>query len=467
MNQKKELIKNTLLIAIGKCSTQVIGFLLLPLYTSILSTTEYGSYDLLNTLSIFIIPFVTLLMEEAMFRFLIDSKNNKEKGVIVTQTVILTLFNMLIGSILIFIVGSIFKYDYTMYLILFVFASILSTLAGSLCRGQGLFKLYSLFAFLSSLFTLILNVLFIAVFRMGVIGLFLAYFIGNATVSIWLLLKLKVLKLVSFKKINSKQMKEMLKYSLPLVPNSISWITINLSDRIIISSVLGIAANGIYAIANKFSTIVNTFYSFFYMAWKEAASKAIKKDDKDLFYNSIYINLKHLLLGVSIGMIAFLPYVFPILINKNYSAAYNYVPILLIAIYFSNISSFCGGIFAAYKDTNTMGISTIIAAIVNVTINLSLVHFIGLYAAAISTLASTFIVCIYRMTKMKKFLKLNKDKYTIFNIIVFGTVIGTYYSNNQLLFVLGAILGTLYAIFLNRSIISTILKKITRKKTTD
>ena len=71
MNQKKELIKNTIIILIGKFSTQLVSFLLLPLYTSLLTTAEYGQYDFLNTISIFLIPCVTLLMEEGMFRFLI------------------------------------------------------------------------------------------------------------------------------------------------------------------------------------------------------------------------------------------------------------------------------------------------------------------------------------------------------------------------------------------------------------
>ena len=169
MNRKIELLKNTFLVAIGRCSTQVLGFLLLPLYTSILSTTEYGNYDLLNTISIFIIPFITLLMEEAMFRFLIDAKDDKEKGIVITQSVVLTLTNLLLVSLIILIVGSIIKYDYTIYLILFIAASILSTLAGSCARGQGKFKIYSLFAFLSSFSTLLLNVLFIAVFSKSIL----------------------------------------------------------------------------------------------------------------------------------------------------------------------------------------------------------------------------------------------------------------------------------------------------------
>ena len=50
MSREKQLAKNTLIITVGKVCTQLISFFLLPLYTGILSTEEYGIVDLLNTL---------------------------------------------------------------------------------------------------------------------------------------------------------------------------------------------------------------------------------------------------------------------------------------------------------------------------------------------------------------------------------------------------------------------------------
>ena len=80
MGRKKELIFNTIIIGIGKFSTQIVSVFLLPIYTSLLSTAEYGTYDLLYTISMFLIPMITLLMEESMFRFLIDSKSKEENS---------------------------------------------------------------------------------------------------------------------------------------------------------------------------------------------------------------------------------------------------------------------------------------------------------------------------------------------------------------------------------------------------
>src|SRR5699024_2332877 len=152
----------------------------------------------------------------------------------------------------IFIVGYFLDYPYTIYLIFYILASILSALAGSSARGMSKFKLYSLFSFLSSLATIVLNILFIVVLKMGLPSLFLSYIIGNSLVSIWLLLKIKILKYVKFKYINKKRVTEMIKYSFPLVPNSISWNAIALTDRLLIVIFLGDSQNGIYSVEIHF-----------------------------------------------------------------------------------------------------------------------------------------------------------------------------------------------------------------------
>lgn len=79
MDEKKRLIKNTGIIALGNISTKMIGFLLLPLYTSVLSTEEYGTIDYITTISMFLVPFISMLMDEAVFRFLIDCRNDEER----------------------------------------------------------------------------------------------------------------------------------------------------------------------------------------------------------------------------------------------------------------------------------------------------------------------------------------------------------------------------------------------------
>lgn len=184
-----------------------------------------------------------------------------------------------------------------------------------------------------------------------------------------------------------------------------------MSDRLILTQMINSAANGIYAMANKFPNIINVLYGYFYTAWKESAARIIKDDNKKAYYNSIYHDTKRFLYAVTICLIAIMPFAFPIFINKTYNEAYIYIPIVMIATYYSNLSSFYGGIFSAYRDTKIMGSTTIVAAIINLLIDFALVKYLKIYAACISTLVATLIVYIYRKKKLKRYIKLRELKW--------------------------------------------------------
>ncbi len=163
--------------------------------------------------------------------------------------------------------------------------------------------------------------------------------------------------------------------------------------------------------ASKFPNIISVVYGYFYTAWKESAARISKEKDKNEYYNSIYHDIKRLLYAVTICLIAVMPFAFPILINKDYEEAYIYIPIIMISTYYSNLSSYFGGIFSAYKDTKIMGTTTLVAATINLVIDLLLVKLIGIYAACISTLIADLIVYIYRKEKLNQYVKLKELKW--------------------------------------------------------
>ena len=459
MNQKKELIKNTLIISLGKFSTRIVSFILLPLYTALLSKSEYGTYDLLNTVSIFLIPLITLQLEEAMFRFLIDAKEDQDKRKIFTQTVFYASISFVIWSLIIILVSNLINYDYGYWLVLYLFGSILFNIATSFSRGEGKFKLYSFLSFVNSALNILLNVLFIAVFDWGLEGLFLAYIISCVLTGLGGIIKLKAHKHLNVKSLDKKTAGEMIKYALPLVPNNISWHAISLTDRLIITNLLDISMNGIYSVANRFPTIITTCYGFFNVSWRESASKMVNKEERDEFYNSVYLNLKHFLISVSILIIAILPFAFRILVNKSYNEAYVYIPLMILSTYYANMSNFSSGIFAAYKDNKILAPTTIVAAIINFAIGFALIKPLGLFAPILGTLVAYFIINIYRNYKLKKYLVLSKDKYNLLNVFMFILITLLYYSNNYLLYTLGLIISVIYFCYLNKSLIKEFLNK--------
>ena len=463
MNQKKELVKNTIIISIGKFSTKIVSFLLLPLYTAILVPAEKGQVDLLNRISLFLIPIITLQMDEALFRFLIDTKNDNEKKNIFSQLVIFSLISSFIWSILIFVAGNILHYEYTNWLIFYCLASFIYTVVNGFLRGEGNFKMYSLLAFVNSLINILLNILFLAVLKVGLTGMFMSYIAASVSTGIFGLIYLKAYKLVSLN-LDKGKMKEMIKYSLPLVPSSISWSIITLTDSLMITTHLGLGMNGIYSTSNTFPTIMNTFYGFFNTSWRESASRAVKTESKDEFYSSVYLTVRRFLIGISILIIAFLPFVFGILINEKYNESYIYIPLMVLSVYCSNLASFSSGIFSAYKDTKILAPTTFVAAMINLAFNFIFIDKLGLFAPILGTLTSYIVINIYRNYKLRKYIVLPHDKFFITNLIVLAFVSMTYYSNSIWFFLLGLVVALSYSYYINRPLVKKLVNRLLRRR---
>ena len=459
----KELAVNTIIIGIGKFSTQIISFLLLPLYTTVLSTEEYGTFDLIITISTFVLPLITLLMEESMFRFLIDCKTDDDKKKVISQAVVYCTISSIIFFLIAIVIGKAFNVKYMIVGSVYVFTCVISAMRNSLVRGLGKIKTYTFINFASSVIDIILKIIFIAILKMGIYGLLFSSIIGSNIASLIVFFSFKIYKYISIKNYNKDKMKEMINYSIPLVPNSLSWTIINLSDRLIISHEMGTSANGIYSMAYKFPTLMDTVYGFFYTSWKESSAKAVNDNDKYEFFNKIFRLLSKMMFSISIGIIACMPLVFNIFIKEAYKEAYMYIPILIIATYYNNMSGYFGGIFSAYKDTNIMGTTTIIAAVVNLVVNILLIKFIGIYAAAISTLISCMVVYYYRKIKVSKYIKLENPNMIVGGILLISSLCTYYTNDSEIINLMNLLIICIYAIISNKEILIMILKQLKLK----
>lgn len=466
MKYISELIKKTGIIAIGRIGTQVISFFLLPLYTSILSTNDYGEYDFVVTLVSFLIPLITLVLEESMFRFLIDiNQSDIERKSVISNTFFCIVLNGFIFTLFILFINIFINYKYMYIMMIYTWMNILITLSSSLTRGTGNIKLYSISNFFVSVLIIFFNILFLVMFHMGIVSMFLSSIISNFIISIIVFKITNVFEYINIDFFNKELIKEMLTYSIPLVPNNLSWTIINLSDRLVIKMFLGNEANGIYAIANKFPFLVSTFFNFFYIAWKEVSAKIVNEDDPStsfaLFYSIIYDGM---MIAVII-IILILPIIFKFLISSNYSESYSYIPILLLATFYFCIANYLGGIFTAYKETKVIGITTFIGAVINIIINLLLMKQFGVVIASISTFISNYIVFIIRYEKSKMFCALKlKNKRMLWVLLIINLLL--YYMWSIKVFFMVGIINVILISFIYKKeipiIFSTLKGRITK-----
>ena len=467
MNHENQLIKNTFIIALGKLGTQIVSFLLLPLYTEKLVPSEMGIYDFLVTLCNFLQPIITLLMEESMFRFLIDAETTKEKKKVITATIIYISFGTLLFVLIAGLICGFTHYEYGLLFIVFVISNILISLSNALARGMGKLKLYSISNFVLGASTIVLNVIFIISFRLGAKGLLLSNTIANTMTALVILARLRIISYISKKSISGKLLKKMVRFSVPLVPNNLSWVIISVSDRLMLTWMVSADANGLYSIANRFPNIVYTCYMFFSTAWKETSAKIAKEEDKvkrAKEFNKIYREVKSLVRAVTVGLIAVMPFAFEVLINKSYADAYIYIPLLTLSVYYMNLSNFYGGIFQAFKSTKIMGYTTAIGAAVNVLINLIFMRIWGIWAATISTIVSSLIVYAYRKYKVNKYIRLREKINYIYWILLAITII-TYYVGNQIISALVLAVVVAYCVYTNKNILRKIMLAVKNRIT--
>lgn len=467
MDKTKELTKKTFIISIGKMCTSFITFLLLPLYTSILSAEEYGIVDLVNTLIGLIVPIATLQIEQAVLRHLISHKNDLEgqKNIISTAFCELTfqIFLFLIISLIIFpYVGNNYKYLLVTNLIIYIYFSCSLQIA----RGLGETSKYTVGSFLSATFTIVFNVIFIGVFRIGATGMLLGNFFGYLFSFLYMIFSLKLFNYIKIRQFSKVILKKMLKYSVPLVPNSLSWWIFNASDRVIVSSYLGISENGIMSACLKFSTIVVTLYNIFDTSWIESVSAHIDDDDFNVFYNKIFNRIFNFFACLCLLLIAIMPFVFPIMINIKYSSGYGLIPISILSSLFNTIQGMTAVVYAAKHNTKSIAKTSVTAAIVNIIVHLSLIKFLGLYAAVLSTLASYFTLAFYRFVDInKKYIKIKFELDTLIKVFVLLVLVFIcYYINSLYLNIIMFTIVIMYTIFSNKMIIKQICNKFIKKE---
>lgn len=465
MSREKTLVKNTAIITVGKICTQMISFFLLPLYTAILSTEEYGTVDLLNTLVSLMLPIVTFQIEQAVFRRLIDKReNNDEIKKIISTTIFTILCQIIIYLILFFIISPFINNDYKFFLLTNVMAGIFSSIMLQISRGLGDNKNYAIGSFITAVSTVLLNVIFIVIFSMGAYGMLMASLCANILCSLYIFVVKKIYMYISIKKWDKQLLKMMWKYSLPLIPNAISWWIFNSSDRMLVTYFLGIGQNGILSASYKFSNLYITIYNIFNMTWTESASLHINdKDAGEFLSNTMNVVLK-LFTAICFGIIGFMPFVFPIMINEKFSESYYQIPILMFATLFNVMVGLLSVIYIAKKNTKAVAKTSIMAAIINLVVNLSFIKAIGLYAASISTLVSYLVMAIYRYFDVQKYVKIKIDrKFLIIAFIMMPILLVSYYINNIFLNIIMLIVVCLYALLINLKTLNIILNFIKKK----
>lgn len=409
MKGKRYLAKNIAFLTVGQFGTKLLTFFLVPLYTSVLTSAEYGTYDLYSATVGLFVPVLTLNISDATTVFLLDRNVSKEGIVSISLKYYfcsLLIFALLIAANVFLNFAPLFN-KYPFFLFLMFAVNGLSQLLLNYARGFDRVKDVSVSGVLCSAVMIALNIIFLIPLHLGLKGYYLATIAGTLFQIIYLCVSLKIFRFIKIRKQDRTLKKQMLSYSCPMTLNSVSWWVNSVSDRYIVTAMCGIVENGIYSVAYKIPSILSMFQLIFSQAWTLSAVQDFDKDDKSGFFSKMYGFYNVAMCIVCSVLIILARPIAHILYAKDFFAAWRYVPFLLVSVVFGSLSGYLGGIFAAVKDSKSFATSTVAGAVLNIVLNIILIHFIGTLGAAVATAAAYILVWAMRMYKAKKIMRLN------------------------------------------------------------
>lgn len=428
--RNKYLLKNTLIFAIGNLGTKMISFFLVPLYTNILSTSEYGITDLIFTVATVIVPILSLNIGEAVMRFMLDrdARQDTIKNIGLIIIIFFSIMNLFIIPVT-KILGILEQYG--TYLFFYVLSMGYSQFFLCYLRGKEKLLEYSFGNIIQSICIAGFNILFLLVLHKGVEGYLAAYILANIITALYAIIVGKIFPVNRKEKIDFELGRKMVAYSLALIPNSLMWWVMNSADRLMITTMVGIAANGIYAVSYKIPTLLSTITSIFNQAWSYSAIKEADSEDKDEYNNSVYNRLVSIVLCVGSGLMMVMKPFLKLYVAPDYYIAWKYTPYLIIGFIFMTIGSFVATTYVVRKDSAGFLLSGMSGAIINLILNLILIPDFGISGAAIATCVSYFIVYLYRVIDTRKYVRLKvvDEKHIIGWCLVTGSAVTIYFDS--------------------------------------
>lgn len=465
MNKKQELLKNTGIISIGKISSQLVTFLLLPLYTTILSTEEYGTVDLILSYIQLLLPIVNLQLDQALFRFLVTKRSDKNEIKTIISTMGFFSVLQLVCYTAIFLIAQIFIHnEYKWFFLLNIIFSVYASFISNCSRGLGDNVKYSFQSFIGVTANLLLNILFLVGLKIGANGMLLASGLSGLVSGTYGLFASRIYKYLSLHSVDKSRIRNYYSYSIPLIPNQLSWWVMKASDKTIINIFVSLAANGIIAVASKFSSAYIMVYNLFNLAWAESVVLHIDDNDGQEYLEETINSMFALFSSLCFGIIVCMPVAYPLLVNSSYMDGYNLVPIYMISVLFNVVVGLYSAIYVARQDTKAVAATSGIAALINIIVDLMLVKFIGVYAAPVSSVAGFGVVMVYRYFQSRKYIVVKLKKQLLVLTFATGcTVLILYYMNHTITNLLSFVICIIYAFLVNKKTIKSIFIMLKRK----
>ena len=409
-NKYQTLAGNTVKLGLGTFGSKLLVFVMVRFYTEYLSPADYGAADLITQTANLLLPLVSLGITDAVFRFAMDQTQDAA-GVFSAGFFVVLAGSVLTGALA--LAANAAADDSAWLIAVFIIASNFHTLASQLVRAKGEMTLFAVQGLINTALVIGLNILFLDFLRLGVTGYVLSTAFADVLTTSYLVLRAKLWRFL--KKPEKGTLSRMLRYCVPLVPTATFWWVTSVSDRYMIAAWLGSAANGIYAVSAKLPTVLTVLSSVFMEAWLFSAVTERQEGHAAhlQFYASVWKTFVAGMVLSTSGVIAFSRPAVRLLAEEEFFGAWQFVPVLCLAMVFASFSTFLSSVYVVSKKSTLSFWTALLGAGSNVVMNLLLIPRIGILGASIATLASYVLVFLVRACSIRRLLPFSLASATV------------------------------------------------------
>ncbi len=406
MNSILKFLKNSGIFFLGNILSKTVVFLLLPLYTRCLPTEAYGYYDLTIT---YVTVATAILFAEvwsSTLRFVLSDTKKTNTSIIITNSWILFYISAAMFILLGILVSLFLSIAYMPYIILYGIAINQQQMSSHIARGKGQNVIFAISGICNASIMTLLNLVLILCCGMGIEALYIGAIAGNIAQVI--LIEAKVGAISEFKPrlIDCRWIKRIISFTMPLALNAVAYWLLTSYNRIVISQMLTLEMNGIYAVGAKFGNMIALVTTCFTYAWQDISFRRNSDSlDNAEFYSKAFMLYARFLCAGLVLLIPTSKLLLPLLVDAAYAQVAATIPIFLFMSVISAYATFVGNAFYALNKTKIVFVSTLVACILNIVLVSPLINSMGINGANLSIILSFMVSILIRHIILYKTIK--------------------------------------------------------------
>jgi len=453
LNNIKSFLRHSAVYSISNVAVKAMGVVLLPLYTKYISLEDFGKLAIIEV-SLTIAVEVLLLGQGQsiiMFNDLLEFKD-KLNSIFFTLFILISVPSLLLCILIYLLQASLPTILYVaptslVYIklgVIITFLRVLNTFFLEKIRAEQLPLKYTMTNITKLVVSLLCIIFFVAILQYGIIGILYSYITAEITIFLYLLATmLPKMKAIIEKKVIATA----LKFGFPLIFSSIGYLVLSVSDRFIIKYLDGNKSVALYDLGYRVAGSLNMFLIMpFTLSLMPSAYKMYGALGDKRYYSKLMTYLCFILVWGGLALSLFSEELIKIFaVNPVYWPSYKIVPIIIFSYIFNGL--ILVALLGQYltKNTKNIALTTILAAIFNVILNIIYIPRVGYIAAAYTTLLSYFILFVVSYIVSNRYYKIPFEVYKLIKLFTVGIflfgIVTIFRRDNEVLFAVSKLLS--------------------------